>query len=170
MERITEVYNDGEHKGIMVKEAWGDHVLKTLFTDQDEGYLAMRQLKQYEDTGLAPEQIRHTNVLEKILEEIKSLKKEHPYKVPGSPDTYNQYNEAWQDCLDRVDGMIRQTIAKSNTNNIPKKCLDCVYMFSDGKDCYCSKNQKDVDDYVLRGTKPAECPISLEQVGSNNTY
>lgn len=41
--------------------------------------------------------------LEKILEEIEA---EHPYKVPGNPDTYSQYNEGWQDALDRVRGKI----------------------------------------------------------------
>lgn len=49
MERLTEWYDDGKNKGIMVKEAYGDHVLKTLFSEYDEGYLAMCKLKQYED-------------------------------------------------------------------------------------------------------------------------
>ena len=37
--------------------------------------------------------------LEKILEEIEA---EHPYKDPGNYDSYSQYNEAWQDAIDRV--------------------------------------------------------------------
>lgn len=37
--------------------------------------------------------------LEKILEEIEA---EHPYKVPENYDSYSQYNEAWQDAIDRV--------------------------------------------------------------------
>lgn len=37
--------------------------------------------------------------LEKIFEEIEA---EHPYKVPGNYDSYSQYNEAWQDAIDRV--------------------------------------------------------------------
>lgn len=37
--------------------------------------------------------------LEKILEEIEA---EHPYKVPGNYESYSQYNEAWQDAIDRV--------------------------------------------------------------------
>ena len=39
--------------------------------------------------------------IEKILEESEA---EHPYKVPGQLDTYSQYNEGWQDALDRVRG------------------------------------------------------------------
>ena len=54
---ITEWYDDGEHKGVMVKEERGEHVLKTLFDELDEGYLGMCELKAYEDTGLTPEQI-----------------------------------------------------------------------------------------------------------------
>ena len=34
---ITEWYDDGEHKGVMVKEERGEHVLKTLFDELDEG-------------------------------------------------------------------------------------------------------------------------------------
>lgn len=37
--------------------------------------------------------------LDKILDKIES---EHPYKVPGDSSSYNQYNEGWCDCLDRV--------------------------------------------------------------------
>ena len=54
---ITEWYDDGEHKGVMVKEERGEHVLKTLFDELDEGYLGMCELKAYEDTGLTPDQI-----------------------------------------------------------------------------------------------------------------
>ena len=57
MKRLTEWYDDGEHKGVMVKEERGEHVLKTLFDELDEGYLGMCELKAYEDTGLTPEQI-----------------------------------------------------------------------------------------------------------------
>ena len=57
MNRLTEWYDDGEHKGVMVKVARGKHVLKTLFDELDEGYLGMCELKAYEDTGLTPEEI-----------------------------------------------------------------------------------------------------------------
>ena len=57
MNRLTEWYDDGEHKGVMVKEERGEHVLKTLFDELDEGYLGMCELKAYEDTGLTPQEI-----------------------------------------------------------------------------------------------------------------
>lgn len=58
MERLTERFDDGILKGILVKEKYGEHVPKTLFEEVGEGYLGMCVLKAYEDTGLDPEQIR----------------------------------------------------------------------------------------------------------------
>lgn len=43
--------------------------------------------------------------LEKILEETEA---EHPYKVPGNYDSYSQYNEAWQDAIDRVRARLEE--------------------------------------------------------------
>lgn len=34
------------------------------------------------------------------------LCQEHRYKIPGKIETYSQYNEAWQDALDRAEGAI----------------------------------------------------------------
>ena len=34
------------------------------------------------------------------------LCQEHRYKIPGKIETYSQYNEAWQDALDRAEGVI----------------------------------------------------------------
>ncbi len=46
--------------------------------------------------------------VDKVIEQLEELEKEHPYKVIGQPDTYSQYNEAWQDCIDRVIGIVRK--------------------------------------------------------------
>ena len=45
--------------------------------------------------------------IDKVIEQLEELEKEHPYKVIGQPDTYSQYNEAWQDCMDRVLGIVK---------------------------------------------------------------
>lgn len=58
MERLTEWYDDGISKGVLVKEEYGEQKLKTLFEESDEGYRGMCTLKAYEDTDLTPEQIR----------------------------------------------------------------------------------------------------------------
>lgn len=34
------------------------------------------------------------------------LCQEHRYKIPGKWETYSQYNEAWQDALDRAESAI----------------------------------------------------------------
>lgn len=40
------------------------------------------------------------------IEALDVLCQEHRYKIPGKIETYNQYNEAWQDALDRAEGAI----------------------------------------------------------------
>ena len=63
MERLTERYDDGTSKGVLVKEEYGEQKLKTLFEESDEGYRGMCALKAYEDTGLTPELIREIDSL-----------------------------------------------------------------------------------------------------------
>ena len=46
--------------------------------------------------------------IDKVVEQLEELEKEHPYKVIGQPDTYSQYNEAWQDCIDRVLDIVKR--------------------------------------------------------------
>lgn len=41
--------------------------------------------------------------IDEILDKIAD---EHPYKTPGDHDSYSQYNEGWQDAIDRVRGML----------------------------------------------------------------
>ena len=40
------------------------------------------------------------------IDAIDVLCQEHRYKIPGKRETYSQYNEAWQDALDRAEGAI----------------------------------------------------------------
>jgi len=40
------------------------------------------------------------------IDAIDVLCQEHRYKIPGKGETYSQYNEAWQDSLDRAEGAI----------------------------------------------------------------
>ena len=46
--------------------------------------------------------------LEYVIEQLEELGKEHPYKVIGQLNTYSQYNEAWQDCIDRAIGVVKK--------------------------------------------------------------
>ena len=58
------------------------------------------------------------------IDAIDVLCQEHRYKIPGKAETYSQYNEAWQDALDRAEGAI---------GNLPPaepqiiRCKDCKY-------------------------------------------
>ena len=63
MERLTEWYDNGLQEGVLVKEKRGERGMKVLFTEKDDGYHAMCVLKNYEETGLTPEQIREINRL-----------------------------------------------------------------------------------------------------------
>ena len=38
------------------------------------------------------------------IDALDVLCQEHRYKIPGKRETYSQYNEAWQDALDRAEG------------------------------------------------------------------
>ena len=40
------------------------------------------------------------------IDALDVLCQEHRYKIPGKAETYSQYNEAWQDVLDRAEGII----------------------------------------------------------------
>ena len=40
------------------------------------------------------------------LSALDVLCQEHRYRIPGKRETYSQYNEAWQDALDRAEGAI----------------------------------------------------------------
>lgn len=42
---------------------------------------------------------------EYVCKAFTAAEEERPYKTPGDPDTYSQYNEGWQDALDRLDAL-----------------------------------------------------------------
>ena len=43
----------------------------------------------------------------RIIKQLEALAMEHPYKVVGEPDTYSQYNEAWSNCCDRAEQIVK---------------------------------------------------------------
>lgn len=40
---------------------------------------------------------------QKAIDALDVLCQEHRYRIPGKRETYSQYNEAWQDALDRAE-------------------------------------------------------------------
>ena len=43
---------------------------------------------------------------QQAIDALDVLCQEHRYKIPGKRETYSQYNEAWQDALDRAENAI----------------------------------------------------------------
>jgi len=46
--------------------------------------------------------------MDKVIAQLEELAEQHPYKVIGNPDSYSQYNEGWQDCIDRVTDIVKR--------------------------------------------------------------
>lgn len=57
MERLTQWYDDGKIRGVLVKDGYEENSLQTIITKIDECYAAVALLKEYEDTGLTPPEI-----------------------------------------------------------------------------------------------------------------
>jgi len=98
---------------------------------------------------------------EAAIDALDVLCQEHRYKIPGKRETYSQYNEAWQDALDRAEGAIF---------NLPSaqpeiiRCKDCKHASPNGKygckayhfkqyevhkmfaDDFCSKGERRTDE------------------------
>lgn len=58
------------------------------------------------------------------IDALDVLCQEHRYKIPGKGETYSQYNEAWQDALDRAEGAIGNLLPAE-----PQiiRCKDCKH-------------------------------------------
>lgn len=54
-----------------------------------------------------------------VLEKVAEL---YPWRVPGDRDSYSQYNEAWQDALNRADSEI-EALPSAKPEII--RCKDC---------------------------------------------
>ena len=57
MKRLTQWYDDGIIRGVLVKDGYEENALQTIVTKIDECYAAVALLKEYEDTGLTPQEI-----------------------------------------------------------------------------------------------------------------
>lgn len=66
------------------------------------------------------------------IDALDVLCQEHRYRIPGKPETYSQYNEAWQDALGRAENAI---------GNLPSvqpdiiACGDCKYYIPHDNRC-----------------------------------
>lgn len=44
----------------------------------------------------------YKDAINDVLKTLEKVSAEYPYKIAGKSEAYSQYNEAWQDALDRV--------------------------------------------------------------------
>ena len=63
------------------------------------------------------------------IDALDVLCQEHRYKIPGKRETYSQYNEAWQDALDRAEGAIFSLPSVDAVEVV--RCKDCKYRDAD---------------------------------------
>ena len=63
------------------------------------------------------------------IDALDALCQEHRYKIPGKRETYSQYNEAWQDALDRAEGAICDLPSAQPFHNIT---MNDVLKYIDG--------------------------------------
>lgn len=68
MERLTQWYDDGKIRGVLVKDGYEENALQIIVTKIDECYAAVALLKDYEDTGLTPERIRELKERDTAME------------------------------------------------------------------------------------------------------
>ena len=62
------------------------------------------------------------------IDALDVLCQEHRYKIPGKIETYSQYNEAWQDALDRAEG----AIFNLPSSQPERTCVNCGRTVNNG--------------------------------------
>lgn len=79
MKRLTQWYDDGKIRGVLVKDGYEENALQIIVTKIDECYAAVALLKDYEDTGLTPPEIMEL-VGRDAAKDLKDLEKENVAK------------------------------------------------------------------------------------------
>lgn len=79
--------------------------------------------------------------MKNINEILEKVSAEHPYKVYGDRDSYSQYNEAWQDCIARIE----QEMDLMQQENRFEFNFSGVKAF----DCQCGRRYVNTDGWIL---------------------
>ena len=81
------------------------------------------------------------------IDALDVLCQEHRYKIPGKVETYSQYNEAWQDALDRAEGAIGNLPSAQQEIILCKDCKHSEHWYRDKCRCFLwAENGIDVFD------------------------
>lgn len=76
----------------------------------------IKQLEASEDTVSRQE----------VIDALDVLCQEHRYRIPGKPETYSEYNEAWQDALSRAESVVGNLPSISQKSAKVSVYDDCV--------------------------------------------
>jgi len=96
----------------------------------DLALIGLKHKEQFSQEGTTKDATSDTISRQAAIDALDVLCQEHRYKIPGKRETYSQYNEAWQDALDRAEGAIF---------NLPSaqpeviRCKDCKHLYEDNK-------------------------------------
>lgn len=91
--------------------------------------------------------------IEEVLKIIDQVRQEHPYKVPGRQETYDPYNEGWEDACCKIEAII------SGMQGEDEKKYACKY---------CASIQEAIDklaEYEDTGLTPEEINKLKENYG-----
>ena len=115
---------------------WSEHHRPERDVYWQAGEMAIEALEAEQLPSAQPEQLG-TNLAQlgtdlisrqTAIDAIDVLCQEHRYKIPGKGETYSQYNEAWQDALDRAEGAIFN-LPSAHPEII--RCKDCKWRMSE---------------------------------------
>ena len=147
MERLTEWFDDGILKGVLVKEEYGEQSIETIFEENDEGYRGMCTLKAYEDTGLTPEQIIS------ITTELKEYK-----QLELSPKRLSEhvaFCRRYRELFGAIDFSRLMELNGRDTAQSPEEIRDA---YGDTK-LICPNCRNSVINYFNRSRPPQFCMI-----------
>ena len=91
---------------------------------------------------------------QKLIEALEEVERRFPYKVAGKPDTYSEFNMAWESCMDCVFGAVESQppadqwipVTYRETTEEERECgiewkyiLDCPLPDNDTEILVCTK-------------------------------
>lgn len=85
-----------------------------------------------------------------VVDALEKVASFFPYRIPGKGETYDKYNEAWNDAIGRAEMEI-----ESLPSTQPESCDGCQweYAFGYGECHHCKRN---FNDMYERGEQDAE--------------
>ena len=106
--------------------------------DKSEAYRMLIQMPSAQLAQDLPNGCTDTISRQAAIDALNVLCQEHRYRIPGKRETYSQYNEAWQDALDRAEGAIGNLPSAQPgwipvTERLPKKDGDYLVTTHSGQ-------------------------------------